>query len=534
MPAKPKATAKAANPEPKGKISSTRNQLTHLSVSLSLPAAAPPDAPPETVDDRSRQCYYQTNPVRRRFEEVGFPGLTPAEKKTYAHANLIHPVANRLVLLSGKADREYWKQVAKEGLPSRRLKNGYGWGQDKHGRDIGTYGLEELKKRSLRQAKLTALDILHRQFLTSREAARSKGADLPREEIDEEKKRREDMAELKRELYGEMPEPLAKDPEWDDVAPIPQTEPEDALARIAYPDDYAEAVSYLRAVMASGECSPRCLRLTERVIAMNPAHYTVWLYRAKLVSALELPVVDEIQWLNGVAMENLKNYQIWHHRQLLLDRHHHAALRSDAEACRQFAKSETDFISKILAQDTKNYHVWSYRQHLVAKLGCWGPFELAATQSMIEDDLRNNSAWSHRFFVVFSDPSASTAGSAPTEHDPKVPAAVIDREVAYAKEKLQLAPQNQSAWHYLRGVLVKGGRGLDTVGEFAAQFVSDLGGEQEDVRSSHALDLMSEVYHKQGDGEKARLCLRRLSEKWDPVREGYWKYRLSGLSSNLE
>lgn len=154
--------------------------------------------------------------------------------------NLILPVANRLVSLSNKTDREYWKHVAKEGLPCRRLNNTYSWGQDKHGRDISTYRFDELKKRSLSQAKLTALDILHRQFLTKREAARDKGSELPQDDIDEEKKRRKEMAELKKELYGEIPGPLASDPEWDDVAPIPQTEPEDALARIAYPDDYAE------------------------------------------------------------------------------------------------------------------------------------------------------------------------------------------------------------------------------------------------------------------------------------------------------
>lgn len=289
------------------------------------------------------------------------------------------------------------------------------------------------------------------------------------------------------------------------------------------------AVSYLRAVMASEEYSNRCLRLTERVISMNPGHYTVWLYRFKIVSALKLSVTDEIQWLNDIAMDHLKNYQIWHHRQLLLDHHYANTLSSDAEAAKQFAKSETDFISKILARDTKNYHVWSYRQYLITKLNYWSPFELATTQNMIEDDLRNNSAWSHRFFIVFSDPSISTTGSASTEHDPKVPDAIIDREIAYAEEKIKLAPQNQSSWLYLRGVLAKGGRGLETVGEFASQFFSNLGAEDEEVTSSHALDLMSEVYHKQGDIEKAKLCLTELSEKWDPVREGYWKYRLSEL-----
>lgn len=250
MPAKPKATAKAANPEPKGKyqyihawLLQTAQYCNHQLTQAPSPAATPPDAPPVTVGERSKQRYYQTNPVERRFEEVGFPGLTPAEKKTYTHARLILPVANRQVSLSNKTDREYWKQVTKEGLPCRRLKNNYNWGTDKHGRDISTYRIDELKKRSLSQAKLTALNVLHQQFLLKREAARSKGAKLPQEDIDQEKQRRQEMAVLKRELYGEIPGPLANDPEWDDVIPIPQEESQDALARIAYPDDYAEGTT---------------------------------------------------------------------------------------------------------------------------------------------------------------------------------------------------------------------------------------------------------------------------------------------------
>ena len=290
------------------------------------------------------------------------------------------------------------------------------------------------------------------------------------------------------------------------------------------------AVSYLRAVMAAEECSPRCLRLTEHVISMNPAHYTVWLYRFKIVTHLGIPVPDEIQWLNEIALENLKNYQIWHHRQLLMDYYYPTISAQGPDAVKRLAKSEADFITQILQEDTKNYHVWSYRQYLVSRLGLWTPSELGATQNMIEDDVRNNSAWSHRFFLVFSDPGHSTPDAAPTAHDPKVPADIVDRELRYTREKILLAPQNQSAWNYLRGVLAKGGRGYGDEVAFAEQFVSGLGEEGEQVRSSHALDFLGEAYLQKGDKERARLCLRRLAEKWDPVREGYWNYRAKELN----
>ncbi len=72
----------------------------------------------------------------------------------------------------------------------------------------------------------------------------------------------------------------ANDPEWESITPIQLDDGSDSgampLASIAYPSEYLEATSYLRAVMAANEMSERALRLTEDVISLNPAHYTVW------------------------------------------------------------------------------------------------------------------------------------------------------------------------------------------------------------------------------------------------------------------
>lgn len=69
-------------------------------------------------------------------------------------------------------------------------------------------------------------------------------------------------------------------PEWADVQPIPLNDGSESgaipLATIAYAEDYLEAMSYLRAVMVANEMSDRALKLTEDIISMNPAHYTVW------------------------------------------------------------------------------------------------------------------------------------------------------------------------------------------------------------------------------------------------------------------
>lgn len=67
------------------------------------------------------------------------------------------------------------------------------------------------------------------------------------------------------------------DAAWKDVEPLPQDDGGmHPLAAIAYTEEYSEAMGYLRAVMANNEFSDRVLELTEHIINMNPAHYTVW------------------------------------------------------------------------------------------------------------------------------------------------------------------------------------------------------------------------------------------------------------------
>ena len=69
----------------------------------------------------------------------------------------------------------------------------------------------------------------------------------------------------------------SESPEWQDVVPIAQDDGgPNPLAAIAYTDEYSEAMSYLRAIMAKDEKSDRALNLTAHIIKLNPAHYTAW------------------------------------------------------------------------------------------------------------------------------------------------------------------------------------------------------------------------------------------------------------------
>lgn len=85
----------------------------------------------------------------------------------------------------------------------------------------------------------------------------------------------DDLGALGRD--GRMPKFYHDDEAWADVEPLPQDDGGlHPLAAIAYSDEYSEAMGYLRAIMARNEFSERVLGLTEHIISMNPAHYTVW------------------------------------------------------------------------------------------------------------------------------------------------------------------------------------------------------------------------------------------------------------------
>ncbi|KAI9660866.1 MAG: CAAX geranylgeranyltransferase alpha subunit [Trizodia sp. TS-e1964] len=295
-------------------------------------------------------------------------------------------------------------------------------------------------------------------------------------------------------------------PLWADIIPLPQDDGgPNPLAAIAYTEAYSEAMSYLRAVMAANELSERVLGLTEDIISMNPANYTVWLYRVNVLFELKRDLRAELQWVSEVALQHQKNYQIWHHRQTIMQQ-----LGDPA--------GETDFIAKMFLKDSKNYHVWSYRQWLVRRFRLWDT-ELPDIEALLARDVRNNSAWNHRYFVVFG----REDGAAVSEE-------VVEREIAYTHNAIALAPQNPSPWNYLRGVLRRVGRPASSQLGFVLPFAPL--DEPSAIRSSHALDFLADVFAEEGRKADAAQALELLATTYDPIRANYWNYRkgLLGLS----
>jgi protein farnesyltransferase/geranylgeranyltransferase type-1 subunit alpha len=300
------------------------------------------------------------------------------------------------------------------------------------------------------------------------------------------------------------------DPIWSDVIPLPTDEGgPNPLAAIAYAADYEEAMSYLRAVMATNEYSERVLDLTEDVIDLNPAHYTVWLYRAATLFALKTDLRAELEWVSDTARAHQKNYQIWNHRMMVVGQ------LGDSTG-------EAEFVEEMFGLDGKNYHVWSYRQWLCRRFGLWGEGEMGFVGKMLERDVRNNSAWNYRWFLVNGREAEGVQGVTDGE--------VKKREVEFATKAISKAPQNPSPWNYLRGIAKTSGGGLKELKGLATEY-ADIS-EPDGVRSSHALDLLADILADE-DKQQAGEALDLLAGTYDPIRKNYWEYRkgLLGLPS---
>lgn len=186
-------------------------------------------------------------------------------------------------------------------------------------------------------------------------------------------------------------------------------------------------------------------------------------------------------------------------------------------------ESELPFLSRMFSKDAKNYHVWSYRQWLVRQFSLWDG-EISFVETLLDEDVRNNSAWNHRWFTVFGkqlNPSKDSIKSSVSDLVPL--ATTVDHEIDYTKTKIVLAPQNQSSWNYLRGIYRQSRRTLVDVKAFAGQFASL--DEEIQVTSSHALDILAEIFAIEKEDDNARKALQLLANRYDPIRKNYWHYR---------
>jgi len=155
--------------------------------------------------------------------------------------------------------------------------------------------------------------------------------------------------------------------------------------------------------------------------------------------------------------------------------------------------------------------------------------------------VRNNSAWHHRFFVSFENENKAGTGE-----DSE---GTARRELGFTKEKIALAPNNASAWNYLRGILNHAHMPYATQTAFAELYVVDtVEAGIDDVLDLEnpppsrgaelpcpaALEFMADVHEargKEGVPEAVKLW-SSLAHTHDPIRKRYWEFRIRDAIAN--
>jgi len=162
----------------------------------------------------------------------------------------------------------------------------------------------------------------------------------------------------------------------------------------------------------------------------------------------------------------------------------------------------------------KNYHAWAHRQWVIETYGLWDN-ELEFIDNALKLDLRNNSAWNQRYFVI--------------SKWKKLAREVIQGEIQYAIRYINKAPNNQSPWAYLKGLLLDPkDNNKFRFEEFPEVKDACLALKDKFVGCAHAVALLVEIYAQENtpeSKERARELCNNLATNLDNTRAKYWNYR---------
>lgn len=124
-------------------------------------------------------------------------------------------------------------------------------------------------------------------------------------------------------------------------------------------------------------------------------------FRRKILYALQADLGAELNFIRQVTAETPKNYQLWQHRQLILQR----------LSAPEVAEADLEETKGVLLEDAKNIHCWQYRQWLIDFFQLNRDKELCFVDELLAEDVYNNSAWNHRAFLLRNNNSINNNNS---------------------------------------------------------------------------------------------------------------------------
>ena len=297
------------------------------------------------------------------------------------------------------------------------------------------------------------------------------------------------------EEYEKYEENLIK--EWETkITPVPQFSEKVKILQIKYSEEQKRVMNIFRAVVLSKEVSLEVYELTSLVISLFPTNYVAWILRRECLDKIkEIDPYQELDWLDSIMLQFQKNYQIWHHRKLLIEKINDAS-------------HEKNILDYVLRYEPKNFHAWTHRIWMIRRFNNV-EHEFDFIDFMLKKDIKNNSVWNYRFFLV------------QFTNNNKLNKDIIDKEIKYALEKIKINPINECPYCYIRGLINKCGLKYN---EF--NFIKD---ELEKIvekneNNSYGLNLLLDYYEEEKNNVKFDEIIEKLISV-DYIRKKYYTWR---------
>ena len=82
--------------------------------------------------------------------------------------------------------------------------------------------------------------------------------------------------------------------------------------------------------------------------------------------------------------------------------------------------------------------------------------EIAYVERLLEEDIRNNSAWNQRFYIVTSFPANENLANGERSMEESADTSILSREILqrevnFTLNAIKRVARNESSWNYLRG-----------------------------------------------------------------------------------